>query len=63
MLAANARIAALTEEIEEIHHANCVYWNQRPNHTKAATAQYEFRQERLEEIRGELAVLLRGRAA
>jgi hypothetical protein len=51
------KIAALTKEMDEIHRANSLYWNQGQHPTKAATARYEFRQERLEQIRKELEVL------
>ena len=50
------RIAVLREEIELIHHANEQYWRQ-PNPGNAARAHYYRRQERLEEIRRELAEL------
>jgi hypothetical protein len=52
----NARIAALQEEISFIHYANELYWRQ-TNHTHAAKAEYFRRQDRLEEVRSELAKL------
>jgi hypothetical protein len=51
-----ARIAALREEIESIHFANKLYWRQ-TNPSDAAKAEYYRRQDRLEEIRSELAEL------
>jgi hypothetical protein len=53
----NGRIAALNQEMDEIHYANSLYWNHGLQHTKEANAQYQFRQERLEKIRTELAQL------
>jgi hypothetical protein len=52
-----ARIAALKEEIHSIHAANALYWKQGENQTRAARAEYQRRQDRLEEIRSELAQL------
>ena len=50
------RIAALYEEIEFIHYANRLYWRQAmPD--DAARADYYRRQDRLEELRSELAEL------
>jgi hypothetical protein len=51
-----ARIAVLQEEIEFIHFANELYWRQ-ANPRDAAQAEYYRRQDRLEEIRSELAEL------
>ena len=51
-----ARIAALKEETAVIHHANELYWRQ-GNPSDAAKADYYRRQDRLEEIRSELARL------
>ncbi|MGA2979302.1 MAG: hypothetical protein ABSD76_06895 [Terriglobales bacterium] len=51
-----ARIAVLEEEIEFVHYANELYWRQ-TNPSHAAKADYYRRQDRLEEIRGELAEL------
>ncbi len=51
-----ARIAALKEEIAAIHQANEVYWRQ-ANPSNAAKADYYRRQNRLEDIRSELAEL------
>jgi hypothetical protein len=49
-----ARIASLSKEMEEIHHANRLYWAQGESQSLAAKAEYESRNERLEEIRAEL---------
>jgi len=46
----------LQEEIDFIHYANELYWRQ-PNPSEAAKAEYYRRQDRLEEIRSELAEL------
>jgi hypothetical protein len=51
-----ARIAALLEEMDFIHYANELYWRQ-TNPSVAAKADYFRRQDRLEEIRSELAKL------
>ena len=53
-----ARIAALSKELDAIYDADTVYWMGR-EHTREATAEYQRRQERLEEIRSELARLKR----
>jgi hypothetical protein len=52
-----SRIAILNEEMDAIHNANSLYWKQGQSQTLADRAQYEFRQERLEKIRKELAEL------
>ena len=52
-----AKITFLNQEMDEIHHANTLYWKQKEGHTKAAKAQYQWRQDRLEKIREELAQL------
>jgi hypothetical protein len=51
------RMAALNEEMDVIHSANQSYWNQGQSHSARSKAHYQFRQERLEEIRKELAQL------
>jgi hypothetical protein len=51
-----ARIALLCEEIDAIHFANVTYWQQTV-HTVDAEAEYQSSQDRLEEIRRELAEL------
>jgi hypothetical protein len=53
-----ARIAALHEEIHFIHYTNELYWRQ-AKPSKTAMAEYQLRLDRLEEIRGELAVLVK----
>ena len=52
-----ARIAALSEEMDAIHFANTLYWKRGPLQTLAAKTEYQFRNERLESIRAELAQL------
>jgi hypothetical protein len=47
------KLAALRDEIEAIHFANRLYWNQKKP-SRAAIAEYERRQERLEQIRREM---------
>jgi|SRR5271156_6501753 len=49
-----SRIAVLQKEMEFIHYANELYWR-KTNHGVAAKAEYYRRQDRLEEIRSELA--------
>jgi len=51
------RLATLREEIDAIHWANSLFWRHREAHTRAAIAAYQSRQERLDQIRGELARL------
>jgi|ERR1700722_5209439 len=55
----NVKIAALTVEMDAIHFANSLYWKQGYSQTVAARAEYQRRQDRLEEIRTELAQLRR----
>jgi hypothetical protein len=52
-----ARIASLRKEVDEIHRANRLYWEQGESQTLAAKAEYDSRNERLEQIRAELARL------
>ncbi len=54
--ARKARIATLHEEIDAIHFANKLYWEQEAP-TREARAEYQRRQDRLQEIRSELAEL------
>jgi hypothetical protein len=54
-----ARIAALTSEMHAIHSANTLYWRSPDAATLQARAEHEFRKERLEKIRNELAQLQR----
>ncbi len=51
------RIAALQEEMDAIYSADRRYWNQTKGITRDARTEYQKRQERLEEIRKELARL------
>jgi hypothetical protein len=51
-----ARIAALSEELDDIHRWNAVYWR-RKDCTREARAEYHWRLERLDEIRSDLALL------
>lgn len=55
-LTAKEKIALLNEEVHSLHAANTVYWRE-TTQTLAAKALYQFRQDRLEEIRSELAQL------
>jgi hypothetical protein len=48
------KIAALHEEMDAIHFANRLYWDQK-SHGRDADAEYQKRQSRLEEIRKELS--------
>ena len=50
------RIAVLQEEIDFIHYANELYWRH-SNPSNEIKAEYYRRQDRLEEIRRELAEL------
>ena len=56
-ISTNMQIAALTVEMDAIHFANGLYWKQQNFQTVAARAEYQRRQDRLEEIRIELAQL------
>jgi hypothetical protein len=51
-----ATIAALQQEMDSIHQANELYWRQ-ADPSNAARTDYFRRQDRLEEIRSELAKL------
>jgi hypothetical protein len=53
----NVKMAALSVEMDAIHFANSLYWKQGHSQTVAARAEYQRRQDRLEEIRTELAQL------
>jgi hypothetical protein len=48
------RIAALHAEMDAIHFANRLYWDQK-SHSRDADAEHQKRQGRLEEIRDELS--------
>ncbi len=52
-----AWIAALQEEMDGIHFVNSLYWERGEAATSEARAGYQRRQDRLEEIRAELAQL------
>jgi hypothetical protein len=52
-----ARITALRAEMDFIHYANELYWR-KTNPSNAAKTEYFRRQDRLQEIRSELAKLL-----
>lgn len=54
--ASEARIAVLQQEIDLIHFANRLYWQQ-ANPSNEARAEYYRKQDRLENIRSELAKL------
>jgi hypothetical protein len=51
------RLAALHEEMDELHAANSLYWQKGKDATRVERAEQEFRQERLEKIRTEIAEL------
>ena len=51
------KIAAMEEEMDSIHVADTLYWQQGPDQTREARVAYQRRQERLREIRRELADL------
>ena len=50
------KIALLNEEMHSLHAANTVYWREKTQ-TLATKALHQFRQDRLEAIRRELAQL------
>jgi hypothetical protein len=50
------RLLILIAEIDAIHFTNRLFWEQ-PRHSRQATAEYELRQHRLEEIRREFYAL------
>jgi hypothetical protein len=54
-----ARIAVLLGELDVIHRANELYWRE-ANPSHEAKAEHYRRQNRLEEIRSELAELQKG---
>jgi len=51
------RMTVLSEEMHSIHHANRLFWEQKKARGRKAKVEYYRRQDRLEEIRGELAEL------
>jgi hypothetical protein len=52
-----ARIATLNEEVDGIHFVNSLYWQRGKAATAEEKAEHQRRQDRLEEIRAELARL------
>jgi len=52
-----AKMADLSAEIDSIHHANRLFWEQGTHHGREAKVEYYCRQDRLEEIRSEMAEL------
>jgi hypothetical protein len=55
-----AEIVAIYEEMESIHFENKLYWDQGRDHTDDAIAVYGRRQDRLAELRKEVAQLRSG---
>jgi DNA-binding NarL/FixJ family response regulator len=53
----SSSIAALEEEMESIHAADALYWQQGTSQTSEALVEYQRRQVRLREVRRELAAL------
>jgi hypothetical protein len=53
----SAKIAALYEEVDLIHHANMLFWERKGARTREASVDYYRRQERLEEIRREFVAV------
>jgi hypothetical protein len=51
------KIALLNEEMDAIHYANDLFWKQGTSQSKTAKSEYQFRNERLDKIRAELAQL------
>jgi len=52
-----AKMAVLRVEIDSIHHANKLFWEQKKAHGPKAKVEYYDRQDRLEEIRSALVEL------
>ena len=52
-----ARMTVLSQEIDSIDHANRLFWEQGTAHGRKAKVAYYYRQDRLEEIRSEMAEL------
>jgi hypothetical protein len=50
-------MAVLRVEIDSIHHANKLFWEQKKAHGPKAKVEYYDRQDRLEEIRSALVEL------
>jgi hypothetical protein len=47
------KVAALGEQLDAIHFANMLYWKNGATSSREARAEYQFRQDRVEEIRKE----------
>jgi hypothetical protein len=52
-----AKIVALKQEVESIRFADALYWKRRKDCSREASAEYQGRQDRLREIKSELALL------
>jgi hypothetical protein len=52
-----AKIAFLSVEMDELHAATRPYWEKSTKQSKEESAKYQWRQDRLERIREELARL------
>jgi len=50
-------MTVLSQEIDSIHHANRLFWEQGTAHGRNAKVEYYCRQDRLVEIRSEMAEL------
>jgi len=55
-----AKMTVLNREIDSIHHANRLFWEQKRVYGREAKVEYYCRQDRLEEIRSEMAELSDG---
>jgi hypothetical protein len=51
-----AKLAALSQELDAIHVANKVYWD-RKEHNRQDDMEHQLRQERLEQVRKEMSEL------
>jgi len=51
-------MAVLSEEMDSIHYANRLFWEQKKAPSPEASAEHYRRQDRLEEIRSELTGLI-----
>jgi hypothetical protein len=56
MMDVASKLGSLRQEVEAIHFANKLYWAQK-EHSHTVVAEYERRQERLDQIRNELKKL------
>jgi len=52
------KIAALGEELSAIHFTKVLYWKRGADNSREARAKYQFRQDRVDEIRKEFTQLL-----